>query len=426
MTIAVNAIHIELANTATPTNTPTSIPANTPTPAPTDTPPPTPTSTPGGNTSRTTDGLQALYTFQEGNGTTVSDISGVGVPLNLTIGNTDAITWLADGGLTVFSDVLISSSGPATKLINASQATNELTFEAWVQPANTSQNGPARIASISLDTDLRNATLGQHYDYFNARARTTDTTLNGSPIHLDSNAGTASTNLTHVVYSRDVSGTRRIYVDGVEVGSDSQTGDFSTWDSSYKFGLASELDGLRPWLGTFYLVAVYDKALSAAEIDQNFNAGHLYNNTTASFIADKTSGIAPLTVNFTNNSVNADTYHWDFGDGTTSTAESPAHEYDQAGVYTVSLTATGPNDTDISAITDYITVTEDVRIIDGLQALYTFQEGSGATVGDVSGVGNPLDLAIGDTDAVTWLGDGGLHLIIWCSLQADRRYPNIQ
>ncbi|KAA3664486.1 MAG: hypothetical protein DWQ04_05480 [Chloroflexi bacterium] len=169
----------------------------------------------------------------------------------------------------------ISSSGAASKLIDAIQTSNELTFEAWVQPANTSQNGPARIASISLNPSYRNATLGQQYDYFNVRARTTDTTLNGSPTHLDSNAGTASMNLTHVVYTRDASDTRRIYVNGVEVKSDTQIGDFSNWDSSYKFGLAGELDGSRYWWGTFYLVAVYNKALSAAEIDQNYNIGHL-------------------------------------------------------------------------------------------------------------------------------------------------------
>lgn len=33
------------------------------------------------------------------------------------------------------------------------------------------------------------------------------------------------------------------------------------------------------------------------------------------------------------------TYSWDFGDGTTSTEESPTHEYNTPGIYTVSLTA---------------------------------------------------------------------------------------
>jgi uncharacterized repeat protein (TIGR01451 family) len=48
-----------------------------------------------------------------------------------------------------------------------------------------------------------------------------------------------------------------------------------------------------------------------------------------------------LTVVFTNTSLNADTYLWDFGDGVTSTLENPSHDYAAGGTYTVTLTAYG-------------------------------------------------------------------------------------
>jgi PKD repeat protein len=51
------------------------------------------------------------------------------------------------------------------------------------------------------------------------------------------------------------------------------------------------------------------------------------------------------TVIFTNTSTASDSYSWDFGDGSSSTAESPTHQYDEEGVYTVVLTATNGNGT---------------------------------------------------------------------------------
>lgn len=53
-----------------------------------------------------------------------------------------------------------------------------------------------------------------------------------------------------------------------------------------------------------------------------------------------TNEIDGSTVTFTNTSVNADSYMWDFGDGNTSNEESPVHTYANDGSYTVTMTAT--------------------------------------------------------------------------------------
>ena len=57
------------------------------------------------------------------------------------------------------------------------------------------------------------------------------------------------------------------------------------------------------------------------------------------------------TVVFNNMSTDATSYLWDFGDGNTSTDEDPFHIYATGGVYTVTLTATGPCGTDVSTFT---------------------------------------------------------------------------
>lgn len=59
---------------------------------------------------------------------------------------------------------------------------------------------------------------------------------------------------------------------------------------------------------------------------------------------DKTGdGCAPLHVEFYNASLFAQNYQWDFGDGMTSTEQNPEHEYQQAGLFVVSLKAIGHN-----------------------------------------------------------------------------------
>lgn len=55
-------------------------------------------------------------------------------------------------------------------------------------------------------------------------------------------------------------------------------------------------------------------------------------------LANFTYSLDGNTVTFTNNSTNATSYEWDFGDGTTSTEPNPMHEF-VPGVYTVTLMA---------------------------------------------------------------------------------------
>ena len=62
----------------------------------------------------------------------------------------------------------------------------------------------------------------------------------------------------------------------------------------------------------------------------------------ADFSATPVSGQSPLTVSFTDLSTCATGWQWSFGDGGTSTLQNPSHVYSAPGLYTVSLTASGP------------------------------------------------------------------------------------
>ena len=82
-----------------------------------------------------------------------------------------------------------------------------------------------------------------------------------------------------------------------------------------------------------------------------------HDEPTSEFIGEPTSGIAPLTVNFTDQSTNYPTsWQWDFGDGNSSTQQNPAHTYNTDGIYTVSLAVSNGYSSDTKIKTNYIYV----------------------------------------------------------------------
>jgi PKD repeat protein len=81
----------------------------------------------------------------------------------------------------------------------------------------------------------------------------------------------------------------------------------------------------------------------------------------APIAADFSAEPAELTVTFTNTSLNAESYTWDFGDGSTSTEESPVHTYAEEGTYSVTLTATGPGQS--ATVTKEVTVSSTPKLL---------------------------------------------------------------
>lgn len=215
--------------------------------------------------------LQVLYTFEAGQGVLIRDRSGVGQPLDLKIEKPAAVQW-KEGTLVVRASTKINSTVPAKKIINSVKRANSLTVEAWIQPANDRQKGPARIISLSGNSSQRNLTLGQEEKRYDVRLRTTSTSTNGLPSTAIP-PKSVMTKLTHVVYSRDAQGIARIYINGNQQAQQKVSGKLSNWSNDFGLILANEKTGDRPWLGEFHLVAIFSRALTASEVKQNFQAG---------------------------------------------------------------------------------------------------------------------------------------------------------
>lgn len=216
-------------------------------------------------------GSVAEYVFAGGSGTTIADSSGYGTPLDLTIANPSATSWSPDG-LNISGTTEIESNSAATKVVDAIAASGEFTLEAWVDPANLTQTGPARIVTISQHTGSRNATLGQAGDEIDLRSRATGTSTNGLP-SLRTTGDNMSTGLAHIVATHDATGTREIWVDGNLVATDTAAGTINNWDNTVSLLIGSEQGGSRQWRGDICLAAVYDTALTSSQIDQNHQAG---------------------------------------------------------------------------------------------------------------------------------------------------------
>ena len=97
--------------------------------------------------------------------------------------------------------------------------------------------------------------------------------------------------------------------------------------------------------GTYTLV-ITQGLCSSDPVSTTINLTDITPVPIAAFDATPTiplSASVPLTVSFTNLSTNADSYLWDFGDGSTSTQTNPQHTYTTKGSFTVKLTATNKN-----------------------------------------------------------------------------------
>ncbi len=235
---------------------------------------------------RVTDGLLVLYTFDEGNGNVVHDVSEVGEPLDLIIADETRAVW-ENGYLETTGVNHIESPGTATKIIEACRESNEITVEAWIKTSDLTQNGTARIITCSIDSVDRNFTMGQgRYsaggDRFEMRYRAMmDVSNPNQVVSVNTHRGTLTEALTHIVFTREIEWMAAAYINNVwqeillEGSSPTEfvNGDFTTWDDTYKFGLGNEIASERAWLGQFHLVAVYSRALTEEEVSQNFNAG---------------------------------------------------------------------------------------------------------------------------------------------------------
>ncbi|MCF7912336.1 MAG: PKD domain-containing protein [Candidatus Cloacimonetes bacterium] len=174
-------------------------------------------------------------------------------------------------------------------------------------------------------------------------------------------------NWHHIVWIRDRNNMQyKFYLDGVlEMTIEDNTNNFIN-GSSRPLGIGCQSHNYgwdKYFHGSIDDIQIFNRALSNLEVQE------LYTNWMPDFSADPVSGIAPLSVEFTDLSTLQDSiisWEWDFeNDGVIdSYQQNPVWVYENPGIYSVSLTVELSNGLNASTKIkeDYIMVMEDQEI----------------------------------------------------------------
>jgi cytochrome c553 len=227
----------------------------------------------GGN--RAEANLVAKYEFKTGTGTTAYDTSGVSPSADLAF--TGDVTWVGGWGININTggkaQAITATSGKIASMI---KATGEFSIETWVAPANVAQTN-AWIVSYSGSDKTRNVTLGQSALKLQGATRSDKTDANGGTklTLTDDTKFPVQAALQHVVLTYDPVNGQKIYVNGVDTGAvdPAKGGSLASWDNTFALVLGAETTGKEQWLGVIRFVAIHSRALTAAQIMQNYNAG---------------------------------------------------------------------------------------------------------------------------------------------------------
>ncbi|MGM0497894.1 MAG: PKD domain-containing protein, partial [Bacteroidota bacterium] len=143
-----------------------------------------------------------------------------------------------------------------------------------------------------------------------------------------------------------VTPTLQIYPNAT-VSLDNNTNNLTTgpWDYEWDFGDGETSTDVQPGEHTYDTWGEYEITLEAESAECYDSVSHnitiIPPEPVADFTTDPVEGCQPLTVQFEDNSLYADDYHWDFDDGDTSKAESPEHTFTEAGTYYIKQSISG-------------------------------------------------------------------------------------
>lgn len=231
-------------------------------------------------TKRIKDGLIAYYNFNYDPDFMVRDLSGFRSPLDLKVLQRSSVSWDNNNKLKVTSATALVSLAPADKIISAVKTTNAFSAECWIIPSESGLLSTSRIVSLGkndnevgfvLDQECGNDGNRRWLNY-SVRTQTNSTTITGFPQLIPINE-ISSVNLIHLAYTIDQAGYEAFYINGKKQAEGFRPSGFENWSDTYYLRFGNESDLSKPYKGSLYSIALFNRALSASEINYNCSVG---------------------------------------------------------------------------------------------------------------------------------------------------------
>lgn len=220
---------------------------------------------------RVTYGEILHYDFNESSGIKIHDVAIPNDSLNLIINNNSSILWQPKN-IDNYGHSEINTPNSATKLFDSLVSADEMTLEIWLHAKNNIAQNLSRIVSFSENKNDLNFSLIQNQYQYEFKLRTNQTNNEGLSL-LSNSLQSSLDKITHLVFTFDNNDTVKLFINGNLISKTKIEGDFSNWNSEYKFAIANELNEDLPWLGSYFLLSIYNRALSGTEIYHNYTLG---------------------------------------------------------------------------------------------------------------------------------------------------------
>ncbi|OPZ87095.1 MAG: hypothetical protein BWY76_00635 [bacterium ADurb.Bin429] len=211
-----------------------------------------------------------LYRFDEGKGDIVHDRSAIGKPLDITIPEGTLTSWVPEQGLTQQGIQPMMTVQSAEKLMAITQ-TKQATVEAWLSTDTVypPTGWMGCIFTWEADQTRRNFAFG-HQSTSLLFAPPSTPLVGGDQRNLVTQ--NFRTSLQHLVITWDGTITRS-YINGVKQVEKGIAWQPEKWVKDYPLLVGNQVDLSRSYLGTYYLLAIHDRCLTAEDVKRHYDAG---------------------------------------------------------------------------------------------------------------------------------------------------------